>query len=142
MAGLFSFSPKRFGLNPRFIPDPTCKEKKEKIGHCCLRKSVISPRKSEEVSDQSETQWVCPRQDRCRNQSQSWLNWLIVGECIRLPGDDLGLIPDLDQDSIAPPIIHVFFTDSQGLRVPDPIGAQSFGGTGAFDTIILKFSEL
>ena len=27
---------------------------------------------------------------------------------LRVPGDGLGLIPDLDQDSIVPPIIHVF----------------------------------
>ena len=61
---MFSFSPRRSGLNPRFIPDPPCK-RKTKIGHCCLRKSVISSRKSEEDSDQSETQQVCPRQDQC-----------------------------------------------------------------------------
>ena len=50
------------------IPDlsPTHHGKEiTKVGHSCLRKSVISPSKSEEVSDQSETQWVCPRQDRC-----------------------------------------------------------------------------
>ena len=43
MAGRFSFSPRRSGLNPRFIPDSPCKRKKTKIRHSYLRKSVISP---------------------------------------------------------------------------------------------------
>ena len=56
--------------------------------------------------------------------------------------DDLGLIPDLDQDSIAPPIIHVFFIDSQGLRVPGRIGAESFGGTGALTLLLLILLQI
>ena len=38
---------------PDLSPTPPWKTK---IGHSSLRKSVISPRKSEEVSDQSKTQ--------------------------------------------------------------------------------------
>ena len=78
MPDRLGFSPSRSGLNPRSIHDLPCKQK-NKIGHSCLKKSVTSPRKSEEVSDQPETQLVYPRQDRCGIVSQSWLNCLLVG---------------------------------------------------------------
>ena len=35
-----------------------------KVGHCCLRKSIIRPRRPEESSDQSGTQSVYPQKDR------------------------------------------------------------------------------
>ena len=44
--------PRKLGLSPR---------PPRKIGHCCLKKSVISPRRPEEASDQSETQSVYPQ---------------------------------------------------------------------------------
>ena len=65
MAGRFFLVPGGLGLIPDSSPTHHAKEKKNKNRSLLSRKSVISPRKSEEVSDQSETQWVCPRQDRC-----------------------------------------------------------------------------
>ena len=50
------------------VPDTSAThhaKSKTEISYCSLRRSVISPRKSKEVSDQSETQLVCPRQDLC-----------------------------------------------------------------------------
>ena len=44
------FSPIRSGLNPRSIPDPPCK-RKNKNRPLLSEEIVISPRKSEEVSD-------------------------------------------------------------------------------------------
>ena len=64
MPSRFYFVPRDMDLIPDLSPTHHVKEK-NKIGHNSLGKSVISPRKSEEVSDQSETQWVCPRQDWC-----------------------------------------------------------------------------
>ena len=78
MVGRLDFTPRRCGHNARSIPDTPLKRKK--IGHSCLRKPIISQRKSEEILYQSETQWVCPIQDQCRIVSQSWLNRFLVGE--------------------------------------------------------------
>ena len=65
MPGRFSFRPRRSGLNPRFIPEPIIQKKKQKSPIALCGNGVISPRKSGEVSGQSETHWVCPRRDRC-----------------------------------------------------------------------------
>ena len=62
--------------------------------------------------------------------------------CLRIPEDNLGLIPHLDQDSIFPPIFQIFFTDSQGLRVPGPIRDYSFveqGHNRRMDTVPMAF---
>ena len=56
---------------------------------------------------------------------------------MRLPEDDLGLIPHLDQYSIFPYIFR-FFSDTRGLSIPAPIRDQSFGVTGALGIVLPK----
>ena len=52
MPGQLCFSPRKCELNPKSILTPHAKKKKKKkkkkkIGHSCVRKSVICPRKSQ-----------------------------------------------------------------------------------------------
>ena len=77
-----------------------------------------------------ETQSACLRQDRGSNRPEKWLSRFLVPDQLgtvwgrlRLPEDDLYLIPDFETDPVFPPIFFFFFTDCPRLRVADRIGA-------------------